>query len=254
MMRFVQSARWASGWALVLGAAFGCAEPRLEDASVLAPQPRFSSGYSVGSLKPDASGEPYPVGTPIPAVISSWASEFINLTCEHYGNQCSFTYLATHLGIWNATEQLFGISLDGANAQVARETGSQCLEWDNLPETICTKKRAQNWYQMAVNCGKVVAGTVTHKAWWLGWWDLSGLGVTMPGGRVGEVSKLSTPTTFSTTPCSGGPSEGGGGGGGGGGGSQPECFDVYITWYDPETGIVEFTEYLFTYCLEGNVQ
>ncbi len=221
------------------------------------------AGYPNG-LKPDpATGEPYPIDAPGVAFaetkIDFATSGFSNFTCDYPDGSCTFYVGATHEGIWNGTEQEFRLALGNVQTSPRVASDNACIQVDVLPETICSRKRAQNdMYYQVNSCGVNVTASVEHRAWWLGRWEvgapLGQLRINVGASRIGEKIRYSSPgfpQALTLPTCV---TQGGGSGGGGGGSPEQQCWDVYIVWYDPETGIVEFSEYLFTYCDGGNVQ
>ncbi len=199
---------------------------------------------------PDASGEPYPTSSTALASITFRQSKFIYPNCDLADNGCNITFEIQHRGIWNGTEQIITVANDGATAPSVTYGGdSQCLEWENLPETKCVLKRVYRVLYYDIPCGQRISGNVVHKAWWLGFWG-GGVGggnasLNIPGFRIGEVQAISYPSSFNAPACA---EEGGGGSGGGGGGGSNDCIHYYAIWYDPDTGEIERSQYLYTVC------
>jgi len=221
--------------------------------------PRQSSVYSYGDLMPDEHGELYPVGSSRPAEINFYSTNFEYFTCE-YLSGCSATLRALHRGVWNYTKQDLQIMRGSDVVISATATSFGCRQTrQELGMEVCIEKEADNSETMFFDvCGVSVRGKTFHSAWFVGFFSLptvslGPLSFTPSVGQQGTANRTSYTTSEIEQPsCSSGPS-GGEGGGGGEGGTQ-ECFDVYVIWYDPDTHIVQFTEYLYTYCNGGNVQ
>ena len=256
-------ARGAAPIALAMVLAGGCTDS-LSSVEMTDIELRASYSQYPNNLKPDPStGEPYPIEAPGTAFaetkIDLAASNFTDFTCDYPDGSCTFDVMAVHEGIWNGTEQEVRIALGNVQTSPRLVNDNECIEVDVLPETICSRKRSANRVDYQVNsCNVLVTAAVEHRAWWLGKWQGSagfgGLSLSLGAGRLGEKVRYSSPSLPPSLELPACASSGGSGGGGNGGGSEEECWDVYIVWYDPDTGIVEFTEYLFTYCTGGNVE
>jgi hypothetical protein len=240
---------------LLLLAACAVGEIAGEDASYAPAGPRFS--YSDGDLVPDDHGEMYPVGTR-PAEISFYQSTFQDFTCD-YLSGCSVAIRALHRGLWNHTRQVMVVLADGEPVTSEQSAeGFGCRQWRaELGREVCVEKEAEHSEIFMFDlCETMIRGRTQHSAWWTGRWEfdvgLDRFSLNLGAGPHGLVHSTSLTPTSIQQPACGSESEGGGGTGGGGG-TPMECFDVYGIWYDPDTGIVIESVFLYQYCTGGNV-
>ncbi len=251
-----RASRMVVGFISLLSALACSADSSLQPSSL--DLPRLTTTYAPGDLVADGNGELYPVGA-APTRIDIYHSSFDAFTCEYWSG-CSVDVKAKHIGIWNSTRQVIQFYVGGLPMGTGDETGWVCTKHFYSTDIYwCTEKTADNAKTFFFNaCGnKPVSATVEHRAWWIGFWafDVTYQFLTMniPGGYYGLVTRHSQPPTNpSTPPCA--EEEGGGSEGGGGGGEPERCFNVYAIWYDPDTGEIVYSQFLYTYCVGGNVQ
>lgn len=213
------------------------------------PQSPVSPSGALRTIYPDVNGEGYPDSEMELATITFAKSDFIYPNCDFADNSCTITLTGEHQGSWNRTEMIFTVANDGASAPAqvfsAAPQYISCFAWGYNHGPYCAKYRMYVTEDYHVRCGSKLAANVVHKAWWLGYWDISFGVLTMPGGRIGEVQTTTFPQTFEAPVCH---TQTEGSGGGGGGGSSGGCVSYYAIWYDPDTGAIVDYEYLYTIC------
>ncbi len=226
----------------------GCQDAPATGIELDSPTSRPPSGVN-RTLYPDTDGELYPDDSAFKATIDTKSASFANATCDLPNHGCVVTLEARHNGLWNGTTQIISLYNDGnANPTYEAPEDWTCTQRGDPTGAICFKKELVHVAELEVPCGVEISGNVQHRAWWLGLWTVSGtygsLSLQLSPFRIGEVVKPSFLSKFKAPACL----EEGGGSGTGGGTGQTGCVHYYAIWYDPDTGEIEQSKYLFSVC------